>query len=133
VSKTILFEDRQSTVTDASLENDALWIGERDLEAATGWHLEARGACRGAQCIPLPPAANWSQGGRFNLSAFASHRGQGAAQDGAREICSFGPPASHPYEDGFAPDFELPDFSGRTHTLSQYRGKKVLLVTWASW
>jgi hypothetical protein len=32
-----------------------------------------------------------------------------------------------------APDFTLPDPSGRLHSLSDYRGKKVLLVTWASW
>jgi len=32
-----------------------------------------------------------------------------------------------------APDFALPDQDGRLHTLSEHRGKKVLLVTWASW
>jgi hypothetical protein len=32
-----------------------------------------------------------------------------------------------------APDFTLPDLEGRRHSLSDQRGKKVLLVTWASW
>jgi hypothetical protein len=32
-----------------------------------------------------------------------------------------------------APDFTLPDLAGTEHTLSEYRGKKVLLATWASW
>ena len=32
-----------------------------------------------------------------------------------------------------APDFTLPDLDGRMHTLSEHRGRKVLLVTWASW
>ena len=32
-----------------------------------------------------------------------------------------------------APDFTLPDLDGRLHTLSAYRGKKVLLVAYASW
>ena len=32
-----------------------------------------------------------------------------------------------------APDFALPDLDGRVHTLSEHRGKKVLLATWASW
>jgi hypothetical protein len=31
-----------------------------------------------------------------------------------------------------APDFALPDLDGRTHRLSDYRGRKVLLATWAS-
>jgi hypothetical protein len=32
-----------------------------------------------------------------------------------------------------APDFALPDLAGRVHALSAYRGRKVLLATWASW
>ncbi len=32
-----------------------------------------------------------------------------------------------------APDFTLPDMAGKMHSLSDFRGKKVLLVTWASW
>ncbi len=32
-----------------------------------------------------------------------------------------------------APDFALPDLAGRLHTLSEQRGRKVLLVAWASW
>ena len=32
-----------------------------------------------------------------------------------------------------APDFTLPDLAGRSHSLSEHRGKKILLVVWASW
>ncbi|HSY78461.1 MAG TPA: redoxin domain-containing protein [Verrucomicrobiae bacterium] len=32
-----------------------------------------------------------------------------------------------------APDFELPDLDGKLHRLSDYRGKKVFLLAWASW
>jgi hypothetical protein len=32
-----------------------------------------------------------------------------------------------------APDFTLPDLTGRLHTLREHRGKKVLLVAYASW
>ena len=32
-----------------------------------------------------------------------------------------------------APNFTLPDLDGRPHSLSTYRGKKVLLVAYASW
>jgi hypothetical protein len=32
-----------------------------------------------------------------------------------------------------APDFALPDLSGRIHALSEHRGKKVLLIAYASW
>jgi len=32
-----------------------------------------------------------------------------------------------------APDFELVDRNGDTVKLSNFRGKKVLIITWASW
>ena len=32
-----------------------------------------------------------------------------------------------------APDFTLPDLDGRVHSLSEHRGRKVLLVAYASW
>ena len=32
-----------------------------------------------------------------------------------------------------APDFALPDLAGRVHRLSEHRGRKVLLVAYASW
>jgi len=32
-----------------------------------------------------------------------------------------------------APDFSLPDLDGRTHSLGEQRGRKVLLVVYASW
>jgi len=32
-----------------------------------------------------------------------------------------------------APDFSLPDMAGKNHSLAELRGKKILLVTWASW
>jgi peroxiredoxin len=32
-----------------------------------------------------------------------------------------------------APDFSLPNMEGELIRLSDFRGKKVLLLTWASW
>jgi hypothetical protein len=32
-----------------------------------------------------------------------------------------------------APDFTLPDLAGHPHSLAQHRGRKVLLVAYASW
>ena len=31
------------------------------------------------------------------------------------------------------PDFTLPDITGKLHSLSDFRGRKVFLATWASW
>jgi hypothetical protein len=32
-----------------------------------------------------------------------------------------------------APNFTLPDFTGQLHSLTDFRRKRVLLITWASW
>ena len=32
-----------------------------------------------------------------------------------------------------APDFTLPDFNGKLHSLTDFRRQRVLLITWASW
>lgn len=38
-----------------------------------------------------------------------------------------------PTQGAVAPDFTLTDYAGRTHKLSEFRGKPVLVNFWASW
>ncbi len=57
-----------------------------------------------------------------------------AAENG--EVWALGAPADErnaALEGLEAPDFTLPDVDGTPRTLSQLRGKKVFLATWASW
>jgi len=42
-------------------------------------------------------------------------------------------PAYREWYDKEAPDFTLTDIEGKKHQLSNYRGKEVLLVFWATW
>jgi hypothetical protein len=110
-----------------------LWPGREPFEAdgaavdpqLIGWEPKPEGLCRGEQCVPFP-----LEEGRVDLLQFAERVGAGVAREG--EVWAFGEPASRP---GLtkAPDFTLPDVDGHSHSLSTYRGRKVLLVTWASW
>ena len=118
---------------DVEVRGDSPWIPTAALASVTGWHLEDRGVCRGEQCIPVPAGARWSDGERFDLGAFAAHRGQGVARTPDGDVWSFGPPSGSAFETAQAPDFALPDFAGREHRLSDYRGRKVVIMTWASW
>jgi hypothetical protein len=135
---TVLTESGQWAMPEAEASGDGLWVSARDAAEATGWVLKPEGLCKDDVCVPLPAGREQElvRGSRVNVAAFWRHLGQpvvksdsGAAwvlarsaRDRAASLRSLE-----------APDFSLPDPSGRMHSLSEHRGKKVLLVTWASW
>ena len=72
----------------------------------------------------------------FNLSEFARLIKQPFVTDQKNGVWYFGARAAE--QNSYlasleAPNFTLPDLNGNLHSLSDFRGKKVLLVTWASW
>lgn len=119
-----------------------LWITLADLTRATRFELKPKGVCRDELCFPLPKArtqAFLKKQGKvtwFNLSEFARLVRQPVAHDAEQSTWFFGPRADE--QNGYiatlqAPDFKLPDSNGKLHALADFRGKKVLLLTWASW
>jgi AhpC/TSA family len=113
-----------------------------DLKRATQFVLKPQGVCRDEFCYPVPKArrsAFLSKQGSvtwFNLSEFARVLRQSAAYDAEQAVWYFGPMDEE--QNGYirsliAPDFKLPDANGKQRSLSDFRGKKVLLLTWASW
>ena len=88
--------------------------------------------------MPVPAAhRDWFDGARFDFAGFAAHLGHAVARDAERGVWSFGPAAGGAAAEGegpvMAPDFRLPDLDGALHSLSDHRGKKVLLYCWSSW
>jgi hypothetical protein len=133
---TVLYGTRATDLPAASPQDGDLWISTGDLPAATGWERKPEGLCTPQRCVPVPPGqeAAWERDGRFNLSAFARHLDQPVAVDEAHGVWSFGAepgPALSPGDP--APDFTLPDLDGKEHSLRDFRGRKVVLATWASW
>jgi AhpC/TSA family len=133
-----LLTERGEHAVDARVEGERLWMSGAALEAATGWSLRAEGLCREDVCVPLPPgrAADFVQGDRVDVAAVWRHLGRPIVHDDARAVWSLGERAADratALRSLEAPDFTLPDVAGRPHSLSDYRGKKVLLVSWASW
>jgi hypothetical protein len=113
---------------------DGLWMSAADAAKATGWTLKPEGMCLAERCVPLPTAA--VRGDRVDVAAFWTKLGGPvvAAENG--EVWALGAPADERntvLEGLEAPDFTLPDVDGTPRTLSQLRGKKVFLATWASW
>jgi hypothetical protein len=138
----VIFDSRTTEVGPgpATLGADDLWVTLADLKLATGFVIKPQGVCRDELCFPIPKArrsaflseqetTTW-----FNLSEFARLLRQPVARE--KEVWYFGPRPDE--QNGFvsslvAPDFKLPDMNGKPHSLSDFRGKKVLLLTWASW
>lgn len=111
-----------------------LVLGAAEAERLTGWTLKPEGMCRGEICVPVPAALR--HGEAIDVAGFWRHVGQPVARDrdGATWVLGEGAEARRSALAGLeAPDFELPDLDGKLHRLSDYRGQKVLLVTWASW
>ena len=141
MSVTILMPDSQQTATRAEPEGDNLWMPADELEASTGWELKPEGMCRDEVCVPIygqGEALITERDGRtwVNFAGFARHLGQPVVHDGAGSAWSFGDSSAAQrarLQFLLAPDFELRDFEGRSHRLSDLRGHKVVLALWASW
>lgn len=140
--QTIIYDGVATNVSANSLPSNDLWITTADLKRVTRFVIKPQGVCREELCFPLPKSRKASfvkQHGRttwFNLSEFARLIKQPVATDQKNGVWYFG---TRPAElTGYitslqAPNFTLPDMNGRRHSLADFRGKKVLLVTWASW
>ena len=113
---------------------DGLWMSLADALKVTGWTLKPEGMCRDDLCVPLPPSALGTN--EVDLAAFWKKLGGPAVASERRDVWALGAPPEErnaALEGLAAPDFTLPDVDGTPRTLSQLKGKKVFLATWASW
>jgi hypothetical protein len=138
---TIVYDDTATDLAEAREDAGQLWITTADLKRATRFEVKPQGVCRDELCFPLPkarqqefvhktPPVTW-----FNMTAFAALVHQPVAHDAALSTWYFGLRSDQRQQLSSlqAPDFTLPDLNGKLHRLSDFRGKKILLVTWASW
>ena len=133
----IIYGERATTGVEADTTG-GLWLSADDLRRVSGWEFKPQGFCKGDVCMPVPDArkSEFFASGQFNLAALANLLGQPVVSDEQHHAWCFGEAASErkrTLTSLDAPDFSLPDLDGKMHSLSQYRGKKVLLVSWASW
>lgn len=138
----VIFDGVATEVTAAAQPSKDLWVTMKDLKRATRYVVKPQGICRDELCFPIPKtrkAEFVSKKGSvqwFNLSEFARLVKQPVATDEKHNTWYFGqrPDAQNAYLESLnAPNFTLPDMNGKMRSLTDYRGKKVLLVTWASW
>jgi hypothetical protein len=141
-TRVVIYDGVATAVSAAPAASSDLWITTGDLSRATRFVIKPQGVCRDEICFPLPKnrkAEFVSKKGTttwFNLSAFAKLIKQPVVVDQKNGVWYFG--ARDAEQSGYltsleAPNFTLPDLNGKLHSLTDFRGKKVLLVTWASW
>ena len=133
----ILHDTRETVLSDA-IPADALWLDAAQIRRSTGWDWKPQGLCREDTCMPVPRDAGQPMldGDRLDIAAFWRFAGWPVVNDEHKRLWVLGEGAARRADalsSHQAPDFELPDLHGRTHRLSDLRGKRVFLSTWASW
>ena len=130
---TLLHDGRSDDIPVADLARPTIPAGA--LEQTLGWDLQPEGLCRGVVCVPVDQSALVRDDG-LDLAVLAGALQRPLVTDKKHAVAALG--ASH-HDRGDAldslqaPDFTLPDLDGNLHSLSDQRGKKVLLVAYASW
>ena len=105
-------------------------VSAAELERVTGWHLTAEGLCREDRCVPFSAADPEA----IDLVAVARALGRPLVRDERNGLFALGAVyGGHALASAAAPDLVLPDVHGDTFSLASLRGRKVLLVAWASW
>jgi hypothetical protein len=129
---TVLYGDRATMLDKVRPDPKDLWVRAADLRRINDFELKPQGACRADLCIPV--AKDLRSGEWFNLTGFARRIRQSYVADaGAWSFGEIPVVRGDFYRSRVAPDFAVPDRKGRTVHLSDFRGRKVLVVTWASW
>jgi len=99
-----------------------------DLDAfavATGWEIKPEGACKGDVCVPI--------GADRDAFSIAKRLGMAVVTDHSTGLVALGPASlsGHALDSAEAPDVVLHDLDGNEVALSQFRGEKVVIVSWA--
>jgi hypothetical protein len=116
-----------------------LTIDQTEFETRTGWEIKPEGACKGDECVLLPPDLHVDahpDGRRLDARVLSERLGMPLLADDDAGVWALGPATQgtgRVLTTAKAPELTLPDADGNPFRLSSLLGKKVLLVAWASW
>jgi hypothetical protein len=130
-----LDEGKVCTVA-ATVNGDGVRLSPAALRGAVGWELKPQGLCKGGRCVAIDGETDLANDAGVDLAGFARLLSRPLAMDLDEGIACLGASAAEraaQLASLEAPNFTLPDLGGQLHSLSDYRGTKVLLVAYASW
>jgi len=131
-----LVEEGRSFDIQADVSGSEVRIDPTVVEQLLGWALKPEGLCRGDVCVAVRDRDALVVGGGIDLAALATVLGRPLALEAGEGVAAIGTASadqSARLASLEAPDFTLPDLEGKLHSLSEHRGKKVLLIAYASW
>lgn len=111
---------------------DTMELTADQLHQRTGWELKPEGACKDDRCVPMGDLAVRDE--RIDVADFASRLGMPVAHDDKHRLWALGPESGNRVlQSARFPTVVLSDFDGKSFDLQALRGRKVLLVAWASY
>ena len=131
-----LIDEASATTVQATIDGERVRLSPAALKTALGWEMKPEGLCKGAICVPVGRRGDLVNEQGVDLVAVADLLSRPLALDVAERAACVGTSAaerSARLASLVAPDFTLPDLDGNLHSLSDQRGKKVLLIAYASW
>lgn len=104
-----------------------------DIADRTGWAAKPQGLCRGEVCVPAPGSLRAD--GSVDIEVISSRLGMPLVHDPEHGVWALGPATAtgRALSTAAAADPELITRDGNPFRLSSLRGRKVLLVAWASY
>ena len=137
MSQITIISDQVATVDGrVDTERGSILVDAADLNAAIGWDLKASGLCQGDICVPVRDMETITVGELIDLAAVADAVGQPSVVDleaGIMAVALSAERRRRALRELDAPDFTLLDLDGASHSLSDWAGRKRLLVTFSSW
>jgi hypothetical protein len=131
-----IIDAERAVPVQARVAGERVLLDPAALKDALGWEIHDGLLCNDAMCIPLADEGALVRDGGVDLEGLARALDRPLAVDieeGAAFLGASARERSQALAAQQAPDFSLPDLDGRLHTLREHRGKKILLVAWASW
>jgi peroxiredoxin len=122
---------------ETEMDGDRVWIAAATLKGAAGWEVTPVGLCRGDTCVPVdlhPGLVDEDR--RVDLARLAPLGDQVLVVDTDERVAVLGASASaraSELRSGVAPAFTLPDLDGAPVSLADQRGRKTVVVAFASW
>ena len=136
-SRTLTLIDHGRPLTvEGVIAGDTICLSPDAVERTLGWELRPQGLCRGDTCVPVRDRAALLRAHGIDLGTLARLLDRPLAADVEAGVAVLGTSAgdrASRLASMEAPDFTLPDLEGRLHSLHDHRGKKTLLIAWASW